>query len=366
MINTAYTESPRRVVLTGGLGFIGTKLVDRLIASHEILVVDNLHPQVHQDRRRVHELPERVTFLEGDVTDPASMQAVAEFRPHVVVHLAAETGTGQSLLQSRRHAEVNVTGTATLLDALAGADALPERIVIPSSRAIYGEGVWTVASDENVSAHGLPRDPTRLAKGEWLPTGSGGEELDSPLPNNAASSEPRPANVYAATKLAQENVARAWCTGLGVPLSLLRLQNVYGAGQATGNPYTGVLTFMARQALAGEQINVYEGGGIVRDFVNVADVADALTQAALDRSGDSLTVDIGSGEPRVLEEVARLLSELAGAPEPRLSNDYRPGDVRAAYADIDAAGRALGFSPKVGLRDGLQDLLSWVGLEASK
>lgn len=366
MTDIARLESPRRVVLTGGLGFIGTKLVDRLIGSHDVLVVDNLHPQVHQDRRRVSELPDRVTFIEGDVTDPASMQTVAAFRPHVVVHLAAETGTAQSLLQSRRHAHVNVTGTATLLDALARADALPERLVIPSSRAIYGEGVWTVASDEGLTAYALPRDPTRLANAEWLPTGPDGEELSSPLPNDAARAEPRPANVYAATKLAQENVARAWCIGLNVPLSVLRLQNVYGGGQATTNPYTGVLTFMARQALDGGQINVYEGGGILRDFVSVADVADAVTQAVLDRSRNSVTVDIGSGKAISLEEVARMLSELAGAPEPRLSDDFRAGDVRAAYANIGPAGRVLGFLPKVDLKDGLRALLSWVDSEVSK
>ncbi|MCH6471807.1 NAD-dependent epimerase/dehydratase family protein [Sinomonas terrae] len=359
-------ESRRRVVLTGGLGFIGTKLVECLIDSHDVLVVDNLHPQVHTDKRRMDELARSVNFVEGDVTNPANMRVVAEFCPHVVVHLAAETGTGQSLLQSRRHAEVNVTGTATLLDALAGADALPERLVIPSSRAIYGEGAWTLAGNETQVVHAIPRDPGRLAEGEWLPVGPNGEELSAPVPHCAARTEPRPANVYAATKLAQENVARAWAIGLGVPLSVLRLQNVYGAGQAINNPYTGVLTFMARQALAGEQINVFEGGGIIRDFVNVSDVAEALTGAVQDESDRNLTLDIGSGCPVSLDEVARLLSELSGAPEPRVSHDFRVGDVRAASADISAATDALGFLPAVGLRAGLHQLLSWVSSEALK
>lgn len=362
----APSKRRRRIAITGGLGFIGTKLVHRLAAEHELLVVDNLHPQVHADRRQAEALPTGVSFLEGDVTSPADMQTLARFAPSTVIHLAAETGTGQSLLQSRRHADVNVTGTATLLDALSSSGSLPDRVVIASSRAIYGEGDWTLASDSSNSTSARTRDPLRLAEELWTPEGMNGEHLGQPLPHRAGRTEPRPSNVYAATKLAQENIVQAWGTGLGVPTSVLRLQNVYGDGQATNNPYTGVLTYMAKQAVLGEQIKVFEGGGVVRDFVNVSDVADAIIRAALDDSSRSLTVDVGSSEAVTLEEVAIVLANLANAPHPTLTSDFRAGDVRAAFADTGAAKDELGFSPRVGLKDGLQELLDWVRAEARK
>ncbi|TAM70046.1 MAG: NAD-dependent epimerase/dehydratase family protein [Microbacteriaceae bacterium] len=357
---------PRRVLLTGGLGFIGTKVIERIHPSEAILVVDNLHPQVHQDRRSIAGLPARISFVEGDVADERVMHEAVAFSPDVVVHLAAETGTGQSLLESRRHAHVNVTGTATLLDALSASGKLPDRLIVSSSRAVYGEGRWSLRGQPERSAQAIPRDYSRLAAGLWLPEGPNGEELEAPVPSRASCSEARPSNVYAATKLAQENLAAAWCLGLGVPLTVLRLQNVYGEGQAIDNPYTGVLTLMARQALAGEQINVYEGGGIVRDFVNVTDAADAIFLAIQDTTTRDVCVDIGSGKASSLLDVAKLLSKLTGAPTPRVSNDFRAGDVRAAYADLRDAKDQLGYVPRADLGHGLAQLLSWVEKEMSR
>ena len=351
------TAKPK-ILLTGGLGFIGTKIVSRLLDSHEILVVDNVHPQVHPDRRRVNELPAGVSFIEGDVTQVRVMAEAAEFAPKVVVHLAAETGTGQSLRQSRRHTEVNVTGTATLLDALTAANHFPARIILPSSRAVYGEGKWTDART-GAGVYANARSASRLASGNWRPTACGGAELFSPIAHDSSSTEPRPSNVYAATKLAQEHVALAWCNAFDVPLAVLRLQNVYGSGQSVGNPYTGVLTFMARQALSGKPIAVFEGGGIIRDFVDVEDVADAIV-AAIDFSGADLRADIGSGRPTPLLEVAELLSSLAGGPRPIITSEYRLGDVRAASANIDIARTQLDFTPSRSLEDGLTALLAWV------
>lgn len=346
-----------RVLITGGLGFIGTKLVEILHGSYEILIVDNLHPQVHEDRSALEAVPSGVEVLEIDVTDQDGMRRAAAFHPDVVFHLAAETGTGQSLLQSRRHAEVNVVGTATLLDALS-ADRLPHRIVLPSSRAVYGEGHWESRSGSVELA--TARSSDQLSEGRWTPPpAADGGELVRPVAHDARVHSPSPANVYAATKLAQEHMLRSWGVSLGVSYTICRLQNVFGHGQALGNPYTGVLTFMARQAAAGEEIHVFEGGGIVRDFVNVRDVAAALVSAAFVEVAANEVFDIGSGDGVTLYEVAARLAEQAGAPGPRRTDEYRAGDVRAAFADIRHAADKLGYRPSVPLADGLNELLSW-------
>ena len=180
------------------------------------------------------------------------------------------------------------------------------------------------------------------------------------MAHNAASVEPRPTNVYAATKLAQEHILSSWCGSMNVPLRILRLQNVYGAGQALENSYTGVLTYFARQAIAGEPINVYEGGGIVRDFVHVDDVVSALSAAlALPAEFGFGLVDIGSGSAGTLLDYATTLAEVAGSPAPETSERFRLGDVRAAYADISPAQKLLGYEPKVSFRDGVVGLLEW-------
>jgi dTDP-L-rhamnose 4-epimerase len=166
--------------------------------------------------------------------------------------------------------------------------------------------------------------------------------------------------VYAATKLAQEHLLGAWTSAMGARLSVLRLQNVYGPGQSLTNPYTGVLTVFAQQALAGRPIDVYEDGGILRDFVHVDDVVAAMRLALRREASGPLLQDIGSGRASSLLEVARLLSDLTGAPEPVVSGRYRLGDVRAAWADVTPAREQLGYVPATDLRTGLASLVDWV------
>jgi dTDP-L-rhamnose 4-epimerase len=352
------TSSPTRVLITGGLGFIGTKIVDLLSPEHEVLLVDNLHPQVHKDRSAMNSIRPGVRFLEADVADQEKMAEAADFQPDVVFHLAAETGTGQSLLESRRHAEVNVVGTATLLDALS-ARRLPKTVVLPSSRAVYGEGYWQSEDEEAVPA--TPRTTKQLEAHQWTPEAADGRSLRAPLANNAETQSPNPANIYAATKLAQEHMIKSWCGSLGVSYAICRLQNVFGDGQAVDNPYTGVLTFMARQAIAGQEIRVFEGGDIVRDFVNVRDVATALVSSAFTASAGNAIYDIGSGHGVTLYEVADRLAALTDAPRPVRTSDFRAGDVRSAFADIGSARSRLGYSPDSSLDTGLEELLAWVG-----
>ncbi|WP_104165751.1 NAD(P)-dependent oxidoreductase [Cryobacterium sp. N22] len=353
----------KTVLISGGAGFIGTRLAKRIVGDYKVVLLDNLHPQVHANNAWPIDSPAEAVQLFGDVTEAAVWNAaISEHRPDVIVHLAAETGTGQSLTESYRHASVNVTGTARMLDALSASGHRPQAIVLASSRAVYGEGQWATASGELYYA--APRGEKQLVSGEWEPVGPDGEEGRS-VAHNATSVEPRPTNVYAATKLAQEHILSSWCGSMNVPLRILRLQNVYGAGQALENSYTGVLTYFARQAIAGEPINVYEGGGIVRDFVHVDDVVSALSAAlALPAAVGFCLVDIGSGSAGTLLDYAKELAQVAGSPAPEISERFRLGDVRAAYADIAPAQALLGYEPEVSFRDGVVGLLEWARIGA--
>jgi dTDP-L-rhamnose 4-epimerase len=356
MSERARTEG---VLITGGAGFIGTALATRLVQRGErVIVVDSFHPQVHPRgsgaRRR---LPPEISLIPSDVTVSANWDALLMVeRPRVVVHLAAETGTEQSLLEATRHARTNVVGTTAMLDAFARWECPPDHIVLASSRAVYGEGEW--------SANGTryrpgPRLHDDLEQGRFDPRApDGGTPV--PVPHAAASTVPDPSSVYGATKLAQEHVLRAWSGAMGTRLSILRLQNVYGAGQSLSNAYTGVLTLFARLATLRRPSEVYEDGEIIRDFVHVDDVVSAFVRA-IDRPPEyRRLLDIGSGSPTTIAAVAGTLARLAGAPAPAISGRFRDGDVRAASCDSAPAALELGFSASVPLEDGLRSLLDWV------
>jgi dTDP-L-rhamnose 4-epimerase len=225
---------------------------------------------------------------------------------------------------------------------------------------VYGEGAW-LASDGEAFYPG-PRTAAQLAAGQWDPAAPDGSPA-RPLPHSAETTWARPTNVYAATKLAQEHVLEAWCSSFGVPLHVLRLQNVYGPGQAVGNSYTGVLTHFARQLMSGGEVEVYEDGEIVRDFVYVDDVVAALVSAVRSNSPGTVRVDIGGGTSRTLLDVAAEMAKLADRPAPVVSGRYRLGDVRAASADVRAARQELGWEPTTPLVSGLDSLLRWVGDE---
>lgn len=348
-------------LITGGAGFIGSRLSHRLVASgYRTVVADVLHPQVHASDGWPEELAETAERYPVDITSASQCDALLRLvKPDLIVHLAAETGTGQSLTEATRHGMVNVVGTTTLLDALTRAGHVPDHFVLASSRAVYGEGEWQSEDGQRFAA--APRTAERLAANQWDPTPPDGTSAGvTPCPHHADVTTPRPSNVYAATKLAQEHLLQAWTAAMGARLSILRLQNVYGPGQSLTNSYTGILNIFAQRALRGEPIDVFEDGAIVRDFVFVSDVVNALMLAVQRRTSEPLLVDIGSGTPVTLLEVADVMSQLAGAPQPIVSAKYRLGDVRAASASLDGAVAGLGYAPVVDVRTGVGELLSWI------
>jgi dTDP-L-rhamnose 4-epimerase len=346
------------VLITGGAGFIGSALARRLVESgYDVAVMDILHPQVHAEGTPI-DLPSSVRLFTGDVTHAPDCDAVLRLvKPSQIVHLAAETGTAQSLSEATRHGSVNVVGTTQLLDALSRSGQLPDQLVLASSRAVYGEGAWQSGDD---IFYPPPRSHAQLVAGIWDPQGPTGDPA-VPLPSSAVRTEPRPTNIYAATKLAQEHILAAWTAAHDTNLSVLRLQNVYGPGQSLTNSYTGIVALFARLAREKHTLEIYEDGQILRDFVYIDDVVEGLFAAIESPATPSRYVDIGSGVPTTIHELAQQLATICGAPEPVVVAKFRDGDVRAARCDIEPATTELGWRPKWSLEEGMRALLDWIG-----
>lgn len=344
------------VLVTGGAGFIGCALADTLIAdAQRWVVMDNLHPQVHAGSVRPAALDSRAELIVGDVTEARDWDRVlATAKPDIVIHLAAETGTAQSLHEASRHGRVNVVGTTELTDALGRAGHAPGQVLLASSRAVYGEGDWR-RTDGTVYRPGM-RSHAQLEAGQW-------DFADSvALPNSAATTIPAPTSVYGATKLAQENILTAWGGSQSVPVNILRLQNVYGAGQSLINSYTGIVSLFSQWAREGKLIPLYEDGAIIRDFVYIDDVAAAFA-ASIAAGADATrpVLDVGTGVATTIADMAVAIAAFYGAPEPVVNGKFRDGDVRAASADITATTEVLGWRPTVSLEAGVAALQEWIG-----
>lgn len=342
-----------RTLVTGGAGFIGTAISSLLGDSDEVLAFDNLHPQIHANGARPEALDPHVGLFVGDIRSDADWDKVlSEFKPDTVIHLAAETGTGQSLNESTRHASVNVVGTTQMLDAFRRNGSMPSRIVLTSSRAVYGEGAW--AGSSGVLSYPGQRSVEQLEAGEWDFPGL------EPVAMNADIVQPWPVSVYAATKLTQEHLIRVWAESFGVEAVILRLQNVYGPGQSLINPYTGIMSLFCRMAMGGKSIPLYEDGQVRRDFVLIDDVASAVVAAATVVKAPTRPLDIGLGTMHTISDAASLISLEYSAPEPHVTGKYRLGDVRHAWADIDASRTALGWEPRYDLKEGIHRLANWI------
>lgn len=342
------------VLVTGGAGFIGCAISPALVAAFDrVVVVDNLHPQIHASGERPADLSDGVELTIGDVTETQTWDSVLDtVTPDVVIHLAAETGTAQSLSESTRHSHVNVVGTTQLLDGLTRHNKLPRRIVLSSSRAVYGEGSWVKA------------DGTTFYPGQRTSTTLDAQQWDFPEANpvamKAATTFPAPVSVYGGTKLAQEHIIQAWAKSFGVETVILRLQNVYGPGQSLINPYTGIMSLFCRMAMGGKSIPLYEDGEVRRDFILIDDVASAIVAGALSPTVQDQPMDIGSGEFQTIGTAAALIAKHYNAPAPHVTGQYRQGDVRHAWADVSDASRVLGWTPKYNLERGIKLLATWI------
>jgi dTDP-L-rhamnose 4-epimerase len=340
-----------RILVTGGAGFIGSHVVAALLADgHDVRVLDALLPAVHACEP---EPVEGVDFRRADVRDPAGVREALR-GVDAVCHQAAMVGLGEGVADAPDYVSCNDLGTAVLLSAMAEAGV--GRLVQAGSMVVYGEGRYVCARHGAVRPG--PRREADLAAGRFEPPcPECGAPLRPGLVTEDAPGDPR--NVYAATKLAQEHLAAAWARATGGRTVSLRYHNVYGPGMPRDTPYAGVASFFRSALARGEAPRVFEDGGQRRDFVHVGDVARANTAAlaalAAHPPGAHTPYNIGSGEPRTVGELAAALSAATGGPEPRVTGEYRLGDVRHITADSARARRALDWRPRVAFAAGVTE-----------
>ncbi|MCW2411749.1 MULTISPECIES: NAD-dependent epimerase/dehydratase family protein [unclassified Sphingobium] len=354
----------QRILITGGAGFIGSHLTRlALEAGRTVRVLDNLSPQIHGDNAVFEAVP-GVDFIKGDVTVREDLErALAGIS--TVVHLAAETGTGQSMYEIERYYRTNVQGTALLFDVLANSAHDVDNIVLASSRSVYGEGAYLCHACELEGRRCFPksRSPDELARHEWAPRCP---DCGGPVVRTATREDDalRPASIYAATKLAQEDLVRVGATSLGLAHAILRFQNVYGEGQSLSNPYTGILSIFSTRIRLGLSLPIYEDGEESRDFVHVEDVARAILAVAQDKTVEGVTLNVGAGVPTSIMDMALLLARIMGArQQPHVTGAYRVGDIRHNFADLNALRSAIGDFPSIGLDEGMARFCQWVSTQ---
>lgn len=352
-----------KVLITGGAGFIGSHTADALLnAGHAVRILDNLDPQVHgDDRQPPAYLASDIELIVGDVRD-ADTLARALRGVDVVYHLAALTGVTQSMHDVRRYLDVAVTGTATLWDVLVNRGAQVRKVVVASSRAVYGEGAYRCGHCA-ADVYPGPREEAQLRQQEWEcrcpdcgePVAPVATREDKPLD---------PLSVYAHSKRFQEDICEAMGLAYEVPVVALRYFNVYGPRQALRNPYTGIAPVFASRVRNGLPIDVYEDGLPVRDFVHVRDVVQANLLALDHPGGDMVVFNVGSGEPLTVLDMAEAICRQMGQ-EPRLefSGRYRVGDIRSCYADLGRSRDELGYQPRIQFSDGVAELVEWVSAQ---
>ncbi len=357
-----------KVLVTGGAGFVGSHLVDRLIESgHTVRVLDNLDPQVHgRGGSPTTPLHPAAELRVGDVRDREAVRSALD-DVEAVFHLAAAVGVGQSMYEIEHYVSVNSVGAAVLLEALVERRRALRRVVVASSMSIYGEGAYRVAGD----AGGEPRFPplrseAQLQARRWeLCDASSGAEL-APAPT--AETKPlAPTSVYAVTKRDHEELFLAVGRAYDIPTVALRYFNIYGTRQSLSNPYTGVIAIFSSRVLNGNPPLVFEDGQQSRDFIHVSDVVRANLLALEREQAVGQVYNVGTGQRATVAEVAEILIRSRGAGlEPEIPSQYRAGDIRHCYADIDRISRDLGFAPRVGLEQGMAELLSWLETQVAE
>jgi dTDP-L-rhamnose 4-epimerase len=354
----------RTILITGGAGFIGTHLARLAIAAgHQVRILDNLSPQIHASSAD-YVPPPAAEFSRGDVRSRSDLEAAIS-GVDTIVHLAAETGTGQSMYEIDRYYRVNVQGTALLFDILANQPHEVANIVLASSRSVYGEGAYICRNCDPAGRRCFPgaRSPRQLADHQWAPLcPSCGNDVE--LTATQEDDKLAPASIYAATKLAQEDLVRVGAESLGIVHAILRFQNVFGEGQSLSNPYTGILSIFSTRIRLGLPLPIFEDGEVSRDFVHVEDVANAVLHCVSAPFSRGVTLNVGSGRASSIIAVARLLCEIMQSPiEPQVTGQYRIGDIRHNIADITRLARETGFCPVISLEEGMRRFCEWVATQ---
>jgi dTDP-L-rhamnose 4-epimerase len=347
----------RRVLITGGAGFIGSHLADELLRNgYQVRVLDNLSPQVHGAcLRRPEYLAEDVELIRGDVRDASAVRNALR-GVDAVYHFAAAVGVGQSMYEVERYTAVNNLGTAVLLEALI--ERPVERLVVASSMSVYGEGLYR--DPDGVVVDGSERTVEQLHRHEWELRDCDRRIL-TPIPT-PETKHPTLTSVYALSKFDQERLCLMIGRAYSIATVALRFFNVYGTRQALSNPYTGVLAIFGSRLLKGRPPVIFEDGLQKRDFVHVRDVARACRLALEADGAAGRSINVGGGQPYTVREIADRMAAALGRNdiEPEICGKYRVGDIRHCFGDIRLAREVLGYEPAVGLQEGLNELAEWL------
>jgi dTDP-L-rhamnose 4-epimerase len=345
------------VLVTGGAGFIGSHLVDRLVEEgRSVTVLDSLEPQVHRGSPGFRNPGAR--YVEASIHD---REAVGRSLDGVgaVVHLAAQVGVGQSMYEMSRYVGDNTLGTVALLEELAGRTDRIETLLVASSMSIYGEGQYRCDACGLEDAE-VVRTLQALRAREWEPVCRRCSGPVRPVPTQETkrlSCE----SVYAITKRDQEELALVFGRAYGIRAVALRFFNVYGPRQSLSNPYTGVAAIFSSRLLNGEPPEVFEDGLQTRDFIHVSDIAAAIHMALSKPDVGDVALNVGTGVATSVLDVARVLAEEIGVEvEPKIINRFRHGDIRHCFGDPARARELLGFQSGVAFREGMRELAGWI------
>ena len=353
----------KRVLITGGAGFIGSHIALKLIdMGYEVTVLDNLLAQIHGENPDKTSplycsIKDKVRFIKADVCDKAAVEEAISDADYII-HLAAETGTGQSMYEIKRYVDVNIGGMALLLDILTNTKHHVKRVVVAESRAIYGEGKYYCEMCGDVFP--TERKDEDMAKGDFechCPKCGGKVTLVATTEDSAI----HPSSVYGIGKQVQGQLVHLICKNIGVESVSYRYQNVYGPGQSLTNPYTGILSIFSNRIKNHKEINIFEDGLESRDFVYIDDVVDATIAGMEVPTANGHVFNIGTGIATDVLMVAKTLCKHYGIEVPlNVSGNYRLGDIRHNYADITLAKTILGFEPKWSFDQGIKQFTEWV------
>ncbi len=348
----------KKILVTGGAGFIGSHIVDLLIQKgYSVRIIDNLDPQVHPGRTRPTYLNSKAEFIRGDVTRRSDL--IKALRGiDAVFHEAAKVGVGQSMYEIEKYTKNTVLGTALLLDLIVNHYRHKiKKIIVAASMSSYGEGLYKCPQ------HGLIRPPlrneTQMAKGDF--------EMHCPRCQKYLKAVPVDEetkqicnSVYAINKRDQEEMFLAVGRAYGIPAVALRYFNVYGPRQSLSNPYTGVAAIFMSRIKNNHPPIVYEDGLQTRDFISVHDIAKANLAVLKNPHADYQVFNVGTGKAQTIKGVARIIAQLFGSPlEPAVQKKFRKGDIRHCFADIRKIKRTIGWRPQVTFRQGMKELIAW-------
>jgi len=342
------------ILVTGGAGFIGSHLCDRLIKEgHNVVVYDNLDSQVHLTGDWPDYLNDNVEKVYGDMQDKRFLeQVIQDYNIEAVYHLAAKVGVGQSMYEIDSYVNTNVGGTANLLDVIVNKKTNIKKLIVASSMSCYGEGSY-----KNRSLNFRTID--QLQQHNW-------DLGDTPIPTDE-SKILESQSIYALSKKMQEEMCLSVGKAYDIPTVALRFFNIYGTRQSLNNPYTGVVAIFCSCFLNNQSPIIFEDGQQLRDFVHIDDIINACYLSLVKSQADYEVFNVASGSPITIYDLAKLIQGLMNSnADPVISNKYRVGDIRHCFANISKIEKYLGYKSKIKLEDGLKELIDWVVNQSSE